>query len=118
MHEGHAGSGQRRVLRLDVIDLDRKGDTGTIYDFPSVKEDREVGIVAHRRGFSLGDLEFDFEAQMVFVPIVRLPPISNRQRRMIEPGHTRRLPSISALRQSKIAPIAAASYGCRRRSYA
>src|SRR6516162_1489728 len=69
MNKGYVACDQRVVLRLDVIDLYRKRNAGTVDDLPFVQENRQVGIVAHRRGLSAGDFEFYFEIEMIFIPI-------------------------------------------------
>src|SRR5262249_32318966 len=69
MNKGHTGVGQRVVCRLDIVALDRERDARAICDFPFVKENRQVGIVAHCCRFAVRDFELYLEAQMRFVPI-------------------------------------------------
>jgi hypothetical protein len=52
-----------------------------------VKKDRQVGVVAHRGGLAVRDLEFDLETEVLPVPIARFLPVADRQRQMIETDH-------------------------------
>src|SRR6516164_3255551 len=78
MNKGYAGRGQQVVLRLDIVDLDRKRDTRAVHDIPLVKKNRQVGIVAHCRRFPVRDFELYFETQLILVPIAGFPPITDR----------------------------------------
>src|SRR6516165_8298383 len=69
MNKGYAARDHGVVLRLDVIYLDRERNTGTVDDLPFVQKNRQVSIVAHRRRFSVGNFEFYFETEMIFIPI-------------------------------------------------
>jgi hypothetical protein len=59
MHEGDAGGAQFAVFRVDVVDLDRERDPRAGSHFAFIKKDRQIGIVPHRRGVAVGNLEFD-----------------------------------------------------------
>src|SRR6266700_4169764 len=83
MREGDPGGGQLAVFGVDVVDPDRERDPGAGGDLALIEKDREVGVVAHRGGPALGDLEFDFELEMAPVPVARFLPITDRQRQVI-----------------------------------
>ncbi len=87
MHEGDPGRGELTIFRVDIIDLDREGDPGAGDDLALIEKDRQVGIVAHRGGLAVGDLEFDLETEMAPVPVARFLPVADRQRQVIETDH-------------------------------
>src|SRR5438876_5534529 len=82
MNKGYADGDERLVPGLDIVHLDGKRNARTFRDLPFIEKNRQVSVVAHRRRFPVGDFELYFEAQMIFVPIARFPPIVNRQRQV------------------------------------
>ena len=52
-----------------------------------IEENRSVDVVAHRGRLPVWDFELYFEAETIFIPIARFPPIMNRQRQVIESEH-------------------------------
>ncbi len=75
------------MLGVDVVDLDREGKAGAENDLAFGKEHGQVGVVLHRRGAALGNLELDGEAEIVSVPVARPFPVADGKAQMIETDH-------------------------------
>ena len=79
MHESDAGRQQSPMQGLDVADAEIQGDIdGAAALRRLLKEDREVTLIPQRDCLTLGNLEFDLQADAPRIPVAGPRPARNR----------------------------------------